>query len=274
MKHVILKSLLLPLAITVALIAPIAPTADQATIACGAKTEARDERVANLERTSSRVERNIQYKDGRLVDKYHFSLTALTGPNANGKITYELVHFGESHGTGNAASEPWHNPANGRDYWVEGEASILHWISDPCSGQDEYAYDFAGLCWREYGGNIVDNYCDWNVYAGLQTSTNGAIWGAPWGYRHYSEQNDVGCTDSGGQHSLTDGFGLIRAWLRVSVEFKYDNQSSTGKTTDPEKMTSKYMATGGGVHSYTTGQCSFVFCDSPTTPPSQGFYPC
>jgi len=281
MRKTILRSLLLPLVAAAAITVPTG-TAEHARVvgdaaaSCQAATAARDARVAGLERTATRVERGVRTAAGTRADRYHFAMVPVSGPRAGGTIVYELAHFGEGHAGTFAESPAGYSAVTDRFYWYDANPSILHWISAPCGGSDQYAYDFGATCSRSLSSsktNPVPNDCNWNLDASLQTSVDGgSTWSNSWGGVHYGQDRDVACASSGGQHSLADGFGQVRTWMRVQVDFLRDDGTFLF-TSQPRKTTSYWMFTGS-LHLTDGGPGVNEFLSSPTDPGFAGNNPC
>jgi hypothetical protein len=231
---------------------------------CAAKTAAQAKRVANLESQAVTVEYNVPTKHGPAT-RYNF---ARQRGNPNG-VTIIGAHVGGEHGQAAGWSEPYEYGST-EFYWMV-EPAILHWISDPCSGSDQYAYQFFAECLKNpIDSGEVPTSCNWNVYAALKASHDGATGSftpVGGGYADIDTLDDTACGGIGGKHPIIDDAQTwVVAWVRSQVRFN----AAGGYLTSHYRSTSKTMQANpdifGVPHAYSTGSCAFVFCSGGPTP--------
>lgn len=273
----LVRSALLPLIVTIALVVPTSgpetiTRMQDAKAACVTRSEADRARVANLEKTATRVERRVVSK-GKLVDRYYLPMaSANQKTNKDGTVSFDLAVFHDD-GKAVATSPEWYNPDNGRYYHYFIFTYVEHEYSVPCDGPDIWQFGFDAHCRRRYGIRLAPNYCNWNLYAGLQVGPGGTGWVAPWGYKRYNQQLSPSCADTGGGHVLTDGT-WVRTWARVQVRFFTDTGLPL-HLSQPRKTASEEVMSIGGTHSFSEHECLGKFCPSPDPPDDwDGYYAC
>jgi hypothetical protein len=170
-------------------------------------------------------------------------------------------------GHATATSPSWTNPDDGRQYYYKADVWVDWLPSDPCTGEDGYAFAFNAVCKRynPFTGALADNACNWSVYATLQVRAGDTgDFTAPYGYKHFTTQAQLTCFGHGtGYHLLPDTWGWVRTWIRVQVRF-YDRNLIPVHLSEPRKTTSWHVRTGGPV--LEAGSGTGVFLDSPTAP--------
>jgi hypothetical protein len=282
MRRTILRSLPLPLLLAAALLVPTgsannARVANQAAAREATCLAERAARVDQLVADATSVEYG-KLEQGRRVNVYHHRATGAGARQQDTLGPVTLVHAGGQHGAISAYSDYWEwkvsEGGNGRKYQYYTDVWIKHWLSDPCSGSDAFAYGANVGCLRYYPptNTTASNPCDFRTWVGLEAAPYSSGNYAPeWGLNYLTATNKRSCTDGGGQHGLGDNSGFwVRTWLRMEVDFKTEALAHI-TASFPRKTTSKEMVTGA-THAYEFGPCWPDWCSSPSVPSAGGPY--
>jgi hypothetical protein len=230
---------------------------------CAAKQTAQAQRVQNLEAQAVFVERDLADATGQRYDKYHLSMGPYVASRDGAAV--KPAHNGGNHAAAEAFTTDYHYGSY--DFFWAMYDSILHQLSDPCSGPDLYAYEFVGRCLKQGSGTPIPTSCNWNVQSALKTK-HGVLddWDAYGGYADWDALNDVACGGQGSWRPITDTFEtLIVAWSRSQVRFN----AAGGHLSIHRRHTSNYMsaqAYANGGHDIYDAECALVFCDDTGTP--------
>lgn len=154
-------------------------------------------------------------------------------------------------------------------YWYFRTQTWIEWLeSDPCEGQDGYAFGFTVRCYNSpnsSGSPQTPVACNHYHHAALEYDLFAGAhdWDPVWGHKFYNPQNQSSCTDAGGPgryHFFSDvAPGELRTWLRVKVTFVAINHPAF-----PKKTTSRHLQING--HSTHGGEGVGALLDT-TSPP-------
>lgn len=208
-----------------------------------------------LAKEATYVERNTKTKAGAPVDRiYH----TVYGIDADGRATrIAPVHYGGAH-----ATESAYTPASPYGHLYFADMSILHWISDPCSEGDTYAYAVNVGC--ADADTFAPTGCLFDAWAGLQTKdVFGGSWDTTWGLSHRKNASSrASCYADGTPHQIADYAYKVRTWLYLDGTF---TAPSPDWPFNSRKSTSKEMLTGES-HTLNNGPCWPDWCDAAGPP--------